>query len=70
VNGTLVTHSGKSYSSPEHLVAELFDDVPNGKMTFPIYKEVAQKNPDIFECLKLNSSGLCTDVDPFKTRPK
>jgi len=68
ITGTLVTHSGKTLT-PDQFVSEFFSSVgdENGRMSLAAYKEGALKNPDIFECLRLNSVGLCTD--PLKTRP-
>lgn len=58
--GPVTTHSGKKYDVPSQLVDDFFDEMDlsgNGKISLEEYKEGATKHPDIFQALRLFTTG-------------
>jgi len=58
--GPVTTYSGKKYDVPSQLVDDFFEEMDlqgNGKITLEEYKEGAMKHPDIFQALRLYTTG-------------
>jgi len=58
--GPVTTPSGKKYDVPSQLVDDFFEEMDttgNGKISLEEYKEGAMKHPDIFQALRLFTTG-------------
>jgi len=58
--GPITLNSGKKYDVPSQMVDDFFEEMDTegtGKITLEAYKDGAMKNPDIFQALRLFTTG-------------
>jgi len=63
--GPLTTFSGKKYDVPSQMVDDMFEEMDaegSGKISVESYKDGAMKHPDIFQALRLFTTGTSKPV--------